>query len=395
MKYSNGVSFLTSDETSKLLKHVHSIMRTSKIQNGVLLEKSARIVKSISYGKFSDHIRERMGLDEDHKFTMQEMRSFVSKNDLSDQIGRFNVPAFSKMLNYILVPEFLDSIFDQLDSYRVYTIRGSKLTFYINSIRGDYEKIIGNILDIYVGMENLVEFEVTIDAHIFLTDLPKKSNPLNTWDVQTINSGMTSGDTIFIWRLEEVSKVFIHEMIHLLNLDMGDGVSRISANDMMKNSKIRKRITTSQTSASSLSESFTETMTKIIYTMTITDNDIHDFEREFAIQTNWAMKQCAIVLLLDGNKSIGDELITISQETYMYEYYILHALLMFNIRKTREYGIYLNFSVQNSFHKMKVSHLATYIASIDPESFIREINKIMENVNVGKRTLRMTPYEQN
>ena len=167
--------------------------------------------------------------------------------------------------------------------------------------------------------------------------------------------------------------MFIHEMVHLLQLDMSG--SRNSANK-----KLLGVLDIKFTSSSiySLHESFTETVTKILYSKFLAHLRDTDFETEFYSQMTWTMDQCAKVLHLNGIRDFTGTF-ELEQKTYMYEYYILHALFLHDVYETEDYGKYLNFVHVNT-RKRSFSSMTALLQSVDTSAFITDIQSRLDEI---------------
>jgi hypothetical protein len=78
------------------------------------------------------------------------------------------------------------------------------------------------------------------------------TNPIT---IHTVNSGMTDGEHIIIWRIEEFNKVMIHELIHFYGLEKNNDYRLSHAVHVSNNFKGSPR------------ETFTELQTWYLYTI--------------------------------------------------------------------------------------------------------------------------------
>lgn len=331
---------------------------------------------------------------QDVKIQKQQMRLKWSEESSheEDSYKRFDVEMFSEVLYGVKFPLLLDTIFDKMSYYSKYEIGYSTFWVY-SSMFNDISHIMADIFKAYkmmIGIASPDKRNRSYVFHIFLVDNPKTYSTTSGGLVgipSNVNSGRAIGNKVFIWRKEEICKVFIHEMIHLLQLDMGGHRSSV-------NKKLMGVLNIKFTSSSlySLHESFTETVTKILYSKFLASLRNTDFETEFDSQVSWTMDQCAKVLHLNGVRDFTGEF-QLEQKTYMYEYYILHALFLYDVYDTEDYGKYLNFVHVNP-RKRSFSSMTALLQNMDTSQFITEIQSRLDTLpdDFGKSivTLKMS-----
>jgi len=341
---------------------------------------------------FSEAVVKKMNTPTSSSFL--EVHNFLKReendNFIESQRSRFDVPAFKLLAKNIILPYFTDVIFKQMTHYSQYLVLGSIFTMYNSGIRNT-DKCMHEIFDVFNLMLRFSSNKpVKIQIHLLFTDLKKRSSPGEgiLGLAKNINSGMTFGNTVIVWRTEEMVKVFIHEMVHLLKLDMGTDGNIILGRILDSMS-----IYFSDDSIYSLGEAYTETVAKIIYSMHKSKGS-DGFMKELYRQIEWSISQCSRILFLNGIKEIGKDINVITQYTYMVEYYVLHAFFMHNIRTTRDISVYINFFKQNSNHIPPVN-LAEHLSSLDTSMFIKEINELLDeipsNFQNTPRNLKMSP----
>ena len=332
------------------------------------------IPKEIYNETFLESVTRKMGHRDINSFI--DVNMFLKNNYefIKSQRSRFDVPSYDLLTTKIIIPFFTDAIIKQMTHYSEYTSLGSSFTFYNSGIKNiDYQ--INEIFDVFHLMMRFSERPVKIKCHMLFTDLKKKSHPGEIVGLaKNINSGMTFGNTIIIWRAEESIKVFTHEMVHLLNLDMGH-----SGNKILKKILDNMKLEISDDSISSLGEAYTETVAKIIYSIHKSKNGVSGFYDELEKQIEWSMSQCAKILFLNGISEIGQEKMIIQQHTYMIECYVLHAFFMHNIHFSRDVSMYINFFKQND-NKTRASDLAEKLSRIDVSLFISDTNDILKKI---------------
>jgi len=315
-----------------------------------------------------------------------------SYNEDSGDHHRFDVHLFKDIVKGVGFPIILDSIFDQMNYYSKYKV-GYSIFWIYSSVLVDSSPIVADIFKVYKMMLGLADPSLKNKEyvfHIFLVDNPKRYTTFSGELVgtpSTINSGRTIGNKVFIWRKEEICKVFIHEMIHLLKLDLGP--YRTAVNHKFSN---LLNVTFTSSSVYSLHEAFTETLTKILYASFLGAMRKTEFEYELELEVMWSLDQCARILHLNGVRNVLGNF-TLEQKTFMYEYYVLHALFMWDAYTTEDYGRYLNFIHANS-KKKSFSSISNILSQIDTSTYLAEIQKRLEIIpdNFGEIpvTLKMS-----
>jgi len=326
-----------------------------------------------------------------HKEVMALKWSEDSSNT-EDSYKRFDVEMFQEVLYGVRFPLILDTIFDKMSYYSKYQV-GNSLFWVYSSMINDTTPIMADIFKAYKMMIGLASPDMQKRSyifHIFMVHNPKTYSRSIGGLVGTptnVNSGRAIGNKVFIWRKEEICKVFIHEMVHLLELDMGG--SRDSVN---KNLMGVLDVKFTKSSIYSLHESFTETVTKILYSKFLAQMRGTHFDTELYTQVTWSLQQCANILHLNGIRDFTKEFI-IEQDTFMYEYYVLHALFIYDAYQTEDYGKYLNFINLNT-RKRSFSSMNLVLKGVETTSFIEEIQGRLDKIpgDFGKSivTLKMS-----
>jgi len=81
------------------------------------------------------------------------------------------------------------------------------------------DELLNHILEILKFMMSIDDNKKSFSLHIYLTDY-KKSLSRGSYTPEGVNSGSTDrNNSIVIWRKEDILKVIIHEIIHLLGFD--------------------------------------------------------------------------------------------------------------------------------------------------------------------------------
>ena len=269
-------------------------------------------------------------------------------------------------------------ITNKINRLEVYSINNSKLYLYYEN---NYDK---NILDKLLKIFNLVtkyfNFNEEREFYIFLTPYRKKFyGNIETIKKENINSGLTYviDGKIIVYRLEELEKVFIHELIHSMKIDKG-------IKDINLDFNTDKDIT--------LHETFTEILAEIIYYIylhleyKINLKKIMDLEYKFSI-----FQSIKLLKIFDYDK-IEDLLYKndkklYKDETNSIEYFILKTYIISNM------DYFMNNFFYNGFLKLplNVELFEDFIRKIKiDKNFKENINKNFKNcafINSNKMVL--------
>ena len=159
-----------------------------------------------------------------------------------------------------------------------------------------------------------------VKIFIFPLNIPKTiTNPIAS--VKNINSGVCIGNKIIcIWRLEEITKVFAHELIHAHKLDMNHRYDELF--------KLLKGFKISSSSYTAPNESITDTMTFLIMSYLNGKWLKTNPEEIFKQEVYWTLKQMIKIW-----KRFNDE---IQQETDVISYYFVKGIFLHHILHDKE-----------------------------------------------------------
>ena len=149
-----------------------------------------------------------------------------------------------------------------------------------------------------------VKLEKKPIIYLVLTHLQKTFEiKNNTVDIHNVNSGYTDmlNNKIFIWRLEEFTKVYFHELIHLFKLDKHIDDSRI-------NFKIN--------GLTSYNEALTDYLGMSFHMIYLSEMTGKSLRKIVWLELNWIYSQASIIYLILQDKKIY-------QKSPAYSYYIL------------------------------------------------------------------------
>ena len=142
-----------------------------------------------------------------------------------------------------------------------------------------------DITNIYKNV-NIDIYDTPFKKHLPCEDCGKKLTSIN------INSGLSYNNNIIIYRKEELLKVLIHEMIHILDIDIkyeNDDNKKIILNKLCVNSLL-------------INESYVETWANIlnIYLTLIENNGVvttKEYIESFIKEKKFSIKQCCKIIM--------------------------------------------------------------------------------------------------
>ena len=238
------------------------------------------------------------------------------------------------------------------NNYRTIKIIGNNSEIpYIKKIIKDIDMIL-NFFDDLLGMKN------NYNLYFYLSDLKKKIDKKNkVIGIDEINSGLTSvGIVSVLFRKEEVVKVFIHELIHYLKLDIYDLQDKIKFifDDINLDNKLLNP-----------NEAYTEYLAIIIlcyfqYLKSKTKMSRDEFmSKRLLVELQWSFYQIAKILDFFKCYNSYEDLFTkkckFRQRTSVLSYFILKAYFLFYSDKFMDC---INFdSIENRFNCVRKINL--------------------------------------
>lgn len=203
---------------------------------------------------------------------------------------------------------------------------------------------------------------------------------------ENVNSGVTTENYIFIWRLEELIKVLIHELIHYYNFDCR------TLDDLDEFIKQTFNIVGDD----SINESYTEMLALIINSLFIEFYTSYTFSFMISIEQKFTLFQIAKILTF-YNMSKFDDISEhgnyITQRTNVFSYFFIKGILLMSLED------FLNF-IQESivFGKKQNEYKNLIIKSIKkfPIKYVNNLIRTIKNDDTFIfKTLRMTAFELN
>ena len=154
----------------------------------------------------------------DEIFTMFSQINKRSNKYILEEKESSKINIFEK--NPYIPQTFKNTIrsFNKNYSYRVNFPKCS-IDLNIHCKNENIDELLHHILEVLRFMMSIDDNKRSFSLHIYLTDY-KKSLSRGSYTPEGINSGSTDrNDSIIIWRKEDILKVLIHEIIHLLGFD--------------------------------------------------------------------------------------------------------------------------------------------------------------------------------
>jgi hypothetical protein len=185
----------------------------------------------------------------------------------------------------------------------------------------EYEAAMKDVIEVTIFARNLTGGDTRgLIITACLNDIPRFYDPRVNLDVTNpifINGGLVNGKRIFLWRMEDISKVCLHELLHFFKVDMRHmnidtkGIYEVEGYD-------------------NVSEGVTEAMARIIYCAYVSKQLRVPLRPLLESQLKLSMYQAAHILRrlgFDDTSQIRSAVIR--QKTYAFEYYVVSACIMY------------------------------------------------------------------
>lgn len=195
-----------------------------------------------------------------------------------------------------------------------------------------------------------------------------------------INTGYTQSfsdineDFIVIYRMEELKKVLVHELIHLYNLHGFMRPSNVKINTLIKSTNTRF----------SIFEAYTETLAILIYTYYYSKKNNEDFEKLINKQLNFSFLQSAKILYNQKIYNVNDlGKKEINETTNATSYFIIKCAILSNINLYKNiFNEKLGISLLNKEEIILFDE--NLIKSIKNKKFKENINNYLEELKNNK-----------
>lgn len=260
----------------------------------------------------------------DDSFIGKEIKDYVKHNSAYEIIYEHTLAHGQKITIFFIIPEFIKST-ELINKYIIIILTWFEFIFPYS------QKKCANKLDVYIYLTP------------FKKQLPQKGEIIGRAHVNTAyTTSCVPKGSIVIYRNEEWFKVLIHETFHVLGLDFSHYSNTEIVNEVKKIFPINSNI--------NLYEAYTETWAEILncvfvsYYRTKTKKDFFSqLKRCLATERDFALFQMLKVLnymnldykdlYSDDSKSEAKRLHFYNEESNVFSYYIVTAILLFNVDK--------------------------------------------------------------
>ena len=436
--YKNTVKKYKTISSSSTILNMLCIRKNIKPQNDCII---VRLIKHLyPHPQFRKYLTRTMNTVELQNFeyfvsiigslSPKQCELWINKN------GKTLMSNFNYIISFKKIPLSLDAVnldgdimdiynpFCSLDIQHEIESKHSKICSYrsdINNFRTALEfhstktpskKMIVGISNNVLLMLLLSNSTSSAQLKLYLTS-KKKMLPTDKTEhflgPREINTGSTllgMNSKITIWRKEEINKLVLHEMFHLLGMD--NGLRHI------KNINLHV-FNISQTENILLQEAYTETFANIINCITVSSHlgdSLSVFKKLLNYERLFSCFQIAKLLHFYGYERYED-FFNLSgvfhteakwtQSTSVFSYFVIKGAFLYSVNSFIEFCA--TYNKKNIFHfeSSKESHLAfnkLILSCCDSPMFKKQVNFFIEHLrkhsnrrNLIYKTLRMTAVE--
>ena len=229
--------------------------------------------------------------------------------------------------------------------------------------------------------------------------LPKHCNRL---EPENINSGATlPGHYINLWRMEELYKVLIHELIHTFFLDFRDDTDNKYKKGLIED-YLRNTVNIKQNSPVYIQESYTEFLAILIHSIYISKS-FEMFIKILSCELDFNFLQCAKILNhfnCSNNSDLFSNKCQIEYDTDVLSYFYIKTALLQSLNESVNFMNQNNTNIINFNDNSQKDYLKLIDFCIKNKEFIEKINKNIKNIKncndtILKNSLRMTLFQNN
>jgi len=380
-------------------------MKMNQYLQKQILKKETLPRKSVRIKKV-ERINETNTLPEDFFFP-RRVKTFIEKHFHSDSVDEYETDELSLEVSLYKERSHSPEIF-------------RNLSFYLSTIIG----LIVNVL--VTNEQNHYSTCQRITLFLIPTLLHKVIPTLKVWDSEVINNAFSKHgkcDSIFIYRLEEILKVSIHECIHVLYLDdirnersirvgkmeMKIGKKKIDLNNPYEATLFfeKKFAFTAHFFPVLFTEAYVEawaTILNSVHASCITKHSVTDL---LILEQKFMCFQVAKILYASGfsswssfmgKKDHARDSPNITQTTSLFSYFILRCALLWDLRWFFSVFTNIQFS-KNNIDVASCYKYCLYIFESDTfakiiDFYILQVSVIPKDLFIFK-TMRMTCIELN
>jgi len=378
---------------------------------------------NISNIKFIESIKrsiQKTDIDYDYKLISSKITQILQKNDLPliyqiykkhfnnkmsfkqfyewYKVNQIDLPSIVKYVDRKIHPSLLNMLYDnpfiplkivrfaEINSLIFDHITFQNLTINLFYTETKYRPNIDRIIHICQFVSDIFNKKLRLKLTILCA--PNKKKLSHKYDYllpDNCNTGSTlKGKFINLWRVEEIDKVLIHELIHYLYVD-----SYFLKNSLTFDKYVQKEYNIKGNSYTY--ECITEILAIIIHSVYISLKTKIILDRIIGYETNFSMFQTAKILSFFNFKSFDDiKTGEIKQKVGALSYYILKSSLLSSIDSTLDY-------IENIKKNNETTYFVTLLKkTMNDSKFIDCINYYMDRYKNNQKhnfiwnTMRMS-----
>lgn len=273
--------------------------------------------------------------------------------------------------------------------------------------------VIGNDCSDNVNMQHITNIISIMrdlsgnDGHILINiwntphkkHLPKHCNRL---EPENINSGATlPGHYINLWRMEELYKVLIHELVHTFFLDFRDDTNSDYKKGLIED-YLRNTVNIKQNSPVYIQESYTEFLAILIHSIYLSKS-FEIFIKILSCELDFNFLQCAKILNhfnCSNNSDLYSNKCQIEYDTDVLSYFYIKTALLQSLNESINFMSKNNTNIVNFNDNAQKEYLKLIDFCIKNKEFTEKIDNNIENLQNCNddrlnNTLRMTLFQNN
>ncbi len=398
----NNLTYNIKPFSNKLLDKLELIFtQTVNSDKTYIIEKDKELKKLHNFEDFPLLYLHYLAIKKT-KMTLKQFYNYYTENP-TEMLNLYKIP--SKVLDIIENPinerkklheNIYDNNFVSIDiqqisessnlHYREIQLGESKIYLYES-----YKKVnLDLVIFILLFMENLAKsFNIKynpLELVLFMSPQKKLLTNKNFLGPENINSGSTySNNKVFIWRIEEIYKVLIHELIHYYGFDhiiFIEGLDKDSNHCIIGEDR--------------QNEAYTESFAIIIHTFILSKYLKRDFFELFNFEINFSLYQCKKIMqfynINDLIKVINTKKCSnpINQKTAVFSYFFIKTCFILNLENT------MNFILENN-HDQFIDFVNNNLTEENINLLNRSFNNFKDDFEKKNKfifnTLRMTCLE--
>lgn len=315
---------------------------------------------------FSSHNRAIVQFNKDAEYLINN--SYLHEN-IANNIKKTMKTEFKYQYTFDNVNIDLTIIYDKYDEKRTkYLLMILNLVIYILN---DLKK------------EKIFKIKVIL-INCRLKKIKPKTGKLTS---EHINSGVSDGEQVIVYRMEEMTKVLIHELIHFYGFDHH---SEINANINIEEKLNNLFNFNINCKSINIYEAYTDTLACLlnIIIYTILSNNKTDYIRNLNSERKYILNQASNVLKYVGyDEKLKSK--SYCETTNVISYYVLKGILFTDIDKFMNYLLINEYELKNTteFIKIIFENLDNFLEIIKRDK--NNLNTLkMSNLDIEKKVLK-------